>query len=190
MTAWDATPIATTRRLLLRTFRQDDLPLYAAVNSDPRVYESLGGEPLSREDSDAIAEWAQDLHAAEGIGLLAVERRSDGTFLGMCGLHHQSAYPDEVELGYRFAPQHWGQGYATEAGAGWLDHGFRRLGLPRVIAITERTNRRSLAVMQRLGMTFDHAARVVDGGVEFDAVVYAIGADQWLQPPHMGVYAP
>jgi hypothetical protein len=33
----------------------------------------------------------------EGWGLLAVERRRDGVFLGMCGLHHQESFPDEVE---------------------------------------------------------------------------------------------
>ena len=68
-TAWDGTLIAVTPRLILRTFRRDDLPLYAALNSDPAVYEFLGGEPLSKVDSDDIAAWAQDLYAAEGIGL-------------------------------------------------------------------------------------------------------------------------
>ena len=88
MVEWDGTVCSTTSRLRLRTFRPDDLPLYAALNADPVVMEFLGGQPLSREDSDAIAEYAQGLHAREGIGLLAVERAEDGVFLGMCGLHH------------------------------------------------------------------------------------------------------
>ena len=76
--------------------------------------EFLGG-PLTSQDSDGIAEWAQDVHDAEGIGLLAVERRSDGAFLGMCGLHHLHPwYPDQVELGYRLARAQWGHGYVTE----------------------------------------------------------------------------
>jgi len=178
-TAWDGTLIAVTPRLILRTFRRDDLPLYAALNSDPAVYEFLGGEPLSKVDSDDIAAWAQDLYAAEGIGLLAVERREDGAFLGMCGLHHQESYPDEVEVGWRLAHEYWGHGYATEAAAGWLDHGFGPLALTRIISITDLDNLRSLAVMHRLGMAYDHSARIVDDGIEFDAVVYAITAQQW-----------
>jgi RimJ/RimL family protein N-acetyltransferase len=56
------------------------------------------------------------------------------------------------------------------------------LGLPRVIAITDPPNLRSLAVMRRLGMVFDHQAEVEDNGVVFDAVVYSITAQQWRTP--------
>ena len=163
MVEWNGTVVLTTPRLLLRTFRRDDLPLYAALNADPEVARYLGG-PLSRQDSDDIAEWAQECYAREGLGLLAVERRRDGAFLGMCGLHHQQSYPDDVEVAWRLAYEHWGRGYATEAATGWLDHGFGTLGLPRVIAITDPPNLRSLAVMRRLGMVFDHEAEVEDNG--------------------------
>ena len=178
MPAWNGTVVLTTRRLLLRTFRRDDLPHYAALNADPEVVRYLGGG-LSRQHSDEIAEWANEVHEAEGIGLLAVERRADGTFIGMCGLHHQESYPDDVEVGWRLAYEHWGQGYATEAATAWLDHAFGPLGLPRVISITDPPNVRSLAVMRRLGMTFDHAAQITDEGVVFDAVIYSITADEW-----------
>lgn len=179
MTRWDGEVIATTERLVLRTFRSVDLPDYAELNADPEVYATLGGAPLSRDDSDGIAAWAQDLFEREGIGLLAVERRSDGAFIGMCGLHHQASYPDEIEVGWRLAPRYWHHGYATEAAAGWLDLGLGPMGFTRIISITEPSNVRSIAVMQRLGMTFDHAARVVDEGIEFDAVVYSITAEAW-----------
>jgi RimJ/RimL family protein N-acetyltransferase len=179
MASWNGTVVLTTPRLLLRTFRRDDLPHYAALNADPEVVRYLGGEPLSRQHSDEIAEWANEVHEEEGIGLLAVERREDGVFLGMCGLHHQESYPDDVEVGWRLAYEHWGQGYATEAAAAWLDHAFGSLDLPRVISITDPPNVRSLAVMRRLGMTFDHAAQITDEGIAFDAVIYSITAAQW-----------
>jgi RimJ/RimL family protein N-acetyltransferase len=181
MAEWAGTPILTTERLLLRTFRRDDLPAYAALNSDPEVVRYLGG-PLSREDSDDIAEWAQERHACEGIGLLAVERRSDGEFLGMCGLHHLRSLPDDMEVAWRLAHAHWGQGYATEAATAWLDHAFGPLGLQRVISITDPPNLRSLAVMHRLGMMFEREAEVEDSGVVFQAVIHALTAEQWAEP--------
>jgi len=181
MVRWDGTVVVTTPRLLLRTFRRDDLPLYAALNADPKVYEHLGGQPLTRQFSDEIAEWAQECHETEGIGLLAVERREDGAFLGMCGLHHQESYPDEFEVGWRLASQHWGRGYATESARGWLEYGFSQLNVPRIISITEPENVRSVAVMQRIGMVFDHEADVTGDGETFHAVVYAITADQWRE---------
>ena len=179
MADWDGTVVLITPRLFLRTFRRQDLPLYAALNADPEVVRYLGGVPLTREHSDSIAEWAQERYAEEGIGLLAVERREDGAFLGMCGLHHQSSYPDDVEVAWRLAHEHWGHGYATEAATGWLDHAFGPLDLPRVISITDPPNVRSLAVMRRLGMVFDHEAEVEDEGKVFQAVVYSITAVRW-----------
>jgi RimJ/RimL family protein N-acetyltransferase len=173
--------VVTTPRLVLRTFRRDDLSAYAALNADPKVYVQLGGEPLSREHSDEIAAWAQQCYEAERLGLLAVERRSDGEFLGMCGLHHQESHPDEVEIAWRFASQHWGHGYATEAARGWLRYGFTVLGLPRVISMTDHDNVRSIAVMQRLGMTFVEATTIVDDGQTFDAVLYELSAKQWAE---------
>ena len=97
----------------------------------------------------------------------------------MCGLHHQESYPDDVEVAWRLAREHWGHGYATEAATGWLDHAFGTLHLPRVISMTDPPNLRSLAVMRRLGMTFDHEAEIEDMGMVFQAVVYAITAEQW-----------
>ena len=181
MVEWDGTVILTTPRLVLRTFRRDDLPEYAALNAHPEVVRYLGGEPLTRQHSDEIAEWAQQVYAEEGIGLLAVERREDGVFLGMCGLHHQESYPDDVEVAWRFAYGYWGNGYATEAATAWLDHGFATLGFPRIISITDTPNERSLAVMRRLGMTFDHAAQIEDEGEVFDAVIYSITAERWRE---------
>ena len=185
MAEWDGTVVLTTSRLRLRTFRPDDLPLYAALNSDPEVVRFLGG-PLSRDESDAIAEYAQALHAREGIGLLAVERAEDGVFVGMCGLHHVTDWYPDIEVAWRLARTHWGHGYATEAAAAWLRHGFTTLDLPRVISIADREppNVRSIAVMRRLGMVHDHDADLVDEtGEPFAAVVHSITAAQWRSGP-------
>ena len=181
MVEWNGTIVVTTERLLLRTFRREDLPLYAGLNADPAVVEFLGGEPLTREYSDDIAAWANEVFETEGIGLMAVERRADGAFLGMCGLHHLASYPDDVEVGWRLAHEFWGQGYATEAANGWLEHAFGAMGLSRVISVTDPPNVRSLAVMHRLGMVYDHEAEIEDDGVKFDAVIHAVTADGWRQ---------
>lgn len=179
MTVWDGAVVVTTPRLILRTYQLADLPLFAALNADPQVYAQLGGQPLTREHSDEIAEWAQECYASEQLGLLAVERRADGAFLGMCGLHHQQSYPDEVEVAWRLAYEFWGHGYATEAAEGWLEHGFKKLALPRIISMTDTANVRSLAVMRRLGMTFDHESEIVDDGMTFQAVVYSLTSQAW-----------
>jgi RimJ/RimL family protein N-acetyltransferase len=179
---WSGTTVLTTERLVLRTWRQDDLPAFAALNEDPAVMEFLGAQPLPREESDAIATYANELWAARRLGLLAMERRDDGAFLGMCGLHvlHEW-YPDDVELAFRLARPHWGHGYASEAATAWLAYGFDVLGLDRVISVTDRDppNARSIAVARRLGMVWDHDAELPEDGTTFAAVVHSITAEQW-----------
>ena len=67
----------------------------------------------------------------------------------------------------------------TEAASAWWGYGFTVKKLPRIISITETVNTRSLAVMKRLGMAFDHEARVTEEGMEFEVVVYAITSAVW-----------
>ena len=179
MVDWAGTVVATTPRLVLRTFRADDLPLYAELNADPLVVRHLGGRPFTREYSDSIAEWAQESFERQGFGLLAVERRSDGAFLGMCGLHRHSSHQDEVEVGWRFASRYWGNGYATEAATGWVDHAFDDLGLDHVISMTDEPNRSSQAVMHRLGMVYDRDIEIVENGERIATLVHVIAADDW-----------
>jgi RimJ/RimL family protein N-acetyltransferase len=179
MTDWDGTVALTTPRLVLRTFRQDDLPQYAALNADLEVMRYLGGVALPREESDAIAEYANEVYAEQGIGLLAIERRSDGRFLGMCGVAFEDWYPDDVQLGWRLAREHWGHGYATEAAVAWIGHALGPLGYPRVLAVTDVPNARSRAVMERVGMTLDHEADLVIEGEPLRAVVYAMTKQRW-----------
>lgn len=181
--SWSGATALTTPRLTLRCFREDDLPAYAALNVDPEVVEFLGG-PVTAEYTREIAEWANGLHEREQIGLLAVERTADGAFMGMCGLHHLDSFPDDIEIAWRFAREYWGSGYATEAANAWLRYGFEVKGLSRVISVTDRPNVRSIGVMKRLGMTFDHETRITEEGMEFDVVVYSIARDDFAAAAH------
>ena len=110
-----------------------------------------------------------------------MERTADGTFLGMCGVHVLHSYPDDLEAGWRLAREHWGQGYATEAASAWLRIAFEDQGADRVISVTDPPNRRSIAVMERLGMTYDHEADLDEHGDRFHAVVHSITRERWIE---------
>jgi len=171
--------LGTDRLVVVRRWRDADLEAYAALNADPEVMEHLGG-PMTRADSDAFALHGQEWFAREGLGLLPVVRRADGVCLGMCGTHRHRWYPDDVEIGWRFARHAWGHGYATESAQAWLRRAFRDLGLPRVISITRPANARSQAVMRRLGLTFDHATTHEQrDGTPVDVVVLSVTAGAW-----------
>ncbi len=173
----------TARLLVPRRWAAADLEAYAALNADPEVMVHLGGRPLTRQESDAFAAYGEDWQRRAGLGLLPVRLAADGGFLGMAGLHRHRWYPDEVEVGWRFARHAWGHGYATEAAARWLDHAFGPLDLPRVVSITVPANTRSLAVMHRLGLQPWRQDRHRTAEGELDVVVLAITAEQWRARP-------
>ena len=178
MSDWSDQVIFTTPRLILRAFRAADLPLYQALGDDPLVMQYLGGL-WSHERTEAAALGANQSLVEQGYGMLAVERRDDARFLGIGGLSVEHWYPEDLQVGWRFFPQFWGQGYASEAATAWLEHGFGPLGRDRIISMADVPNLRSIAVMRRLGMSFDHEARLRDGDDEFDAAIYAMTVQQW-----------
>lgn len=144
----------TTDRLALRPPVDADRPGVAEMNGDPRVGDWLGGV-RDRAASDAFLDQHMAHIAEHGFGFWVVERKADARVIGMTGLWWvppELGMAPVVEIGWRFRPDAWGQGYATEAARAALDHGFEKLKLPEIIAFTARTNLASQNVMRRLGM--------------------------------------
>jgi RimJ/RimL family protein N-acetyltransferase len=170
--------VLVTERLILRPFRPEDVPPYAALNSDPDTMQYLGGPRTAAQTEDHCRAANENL-ASRGFGRVAIQRQADGAFLGMCGLGREIWYPDDLEIGWRLLREARGQGFATEAARAWIDHGFDVLGLPRVISIADIPNVKSIAVMKRLGFTHDHTATLMDGDQQFEAVIYAVTREAW-----------
>ena len=148
-----------TPRLLLRQWRETDLEPFAALNADPATMRHFPA-PLTRDQSDALAERERALIEAHGWGLWAVELCKTETFVGSVGLaepRFTAHFTPAVEVGWRLAREHWGNGYATEAARAALSFGFETLGLTEIVSLTTVANEPSRRVMERLGMNHDPA---------------------------------
>lgn len=143
-----------TERLRVRQWKAADREPFAALNADPAVmafFPSL----LTRAGSNAVADRCESLIRERGWGFWAVETKEAGAFIGFVGLHTPSdrfPFSPCVEIGWRLAAPHWGKGFAWEAARGALRIGFQTLGLAEIVSFTALGNRRSRAVMARLGM--------------------------------------
>jgi RimJ/RimL family protein N-acetyltransferase len=105
-----------------------------------------------------VLERVLPMFAANGFGWWAVEVPGVAPFAGFVGLQEPSFetwFTPCVEVGWRFAHEHWGHGYATEAARLAIAYGFDRVGLDEIVSFTVPANRRSVAVMERLGMRYD-----------------------------------
>jgi RimJ/RimL family protein N-acetyltransferase len=146
-------------RVRLRRWRDEDRESFAAMNADSQVM-AFFPKPLSRAESDALVDRIEAHFGRHGFGLWAIEVPGVAPFIGFTGLStaaFEAPFTPCVEVGWRLAVEHWGQGYACEAARLALDHGFDSVGLSEIVSFTAATNRRSRAVMERLGMARDPA---------------------------------
>jgi len=149
----------TTGRLLLRGWRGSDLESFAALNADPAVMEHFPAL-LTRAESDEAAGRIRAAFVRQGYGFWAVEVPGEAPFIGFVGIgspRFEAHFTPCVEIGWRLATAAWGRGYATEAARAALDYGFATLGLDEIVAMAVPGNRRSLKVMEKLGMRRDPA---------------------------------
>lgn len=156
----------TTGRLRIRNWgnTEADRAFFHRVNSDEEMMRFFPFR-MNREDADRKLDELRAQAAATGFGWAVAEELETGRPVGFTGLAKTSgaqAAGAEVETGWRYVPEVWGKGYATEAARALLAHGFDELGLERIVAFAVRTNATSIAVMQRIGMSarpdldFDH----------------------------------
>jgi len=175
-----------TDRLILRAWRDEDRAAFAALNADPEVMRHFP-KPLTREESDDLADRVSAAMAERGWGWYAVEVRDGEPFVGFVGLNvpsYEIPCGPCVEVGWRLARTAWGRGYASEAARAAVGFAFDRLGLEEIVSFTAVGNARSRAVMERLGMTldpaddFDHP--LLDAGHPLRRhVLYRLGVRDW-----------
>lgn len=157
-----------TDRLVLREWRDDDAPHLATVIGDPVVRRFYPGV-ASLADAEANIARNRDRIAQLGYGFMAVELKTDASFVGLLGMapisdELQAHIPGrpKVEIGWQLGTRYWGQGLAPEGATAMLDYAWRTLRLPEVVAFTYRGNLPSRRVMEKIGMThyemadFDH----------------------------------
>ena len=179
-----------TARLFIRNWEERDRDLFHEMNSDEAV---MAFFPFrrSRQEADDLLDRVRNAIRRDGYGFCALELKATREPVGLAGLARTDVVPTmppgEMEIGWRLALRHWGNGYATEAARELLRFGFRDLGLERVVSFAVAGNRRSTAVMERLGMLrdrthdFDHPA-VPDTRANLKPhVFYRIGRGEWEQ---------
>jgi RimJ/RimL family protein N-acetyltransferase len=169
--------VETERLRLERWDRAAHAPGLAELNADAEVMHFInGGMALTRVESQMQSDRIAEHWRTYGFGLWGVIEVASGRMVGFAGVSHPLWLPGwerTVEVGWRFARDTWGSGYATEAGRAGLQYGFERLRLAEIISLIHPDNERSLAVAGRLGMTIRD--RVRHPQRPHDLTVYAAG---------------
>ncbi len=178
-------PDVDTERLHLRRFGADDLDGVADVFAHPEVWQFPYGRAFTREDTqqfldNQIREWDTC-----GFGCWIAVHRQTQRIIGYVGLSVPMFLPEilpAVEVGWRFDPTYWGQGFATEGARAALCEAFDTLQLDEVTSVPQVDNPRSCQVCDRLGMRWSREvqlpANARRGAVT--GALYLMSRDEWL----------
>jgi ribosomal-protein-alanine N-acetyltransferase len=159
-----------TDRLTIRAFGPDDGDVYSRLLDAAFGAESHG----SADEKRVVFEY--QVAADPGLALLhqppygdrAIVKRDSNEIVGSVGFaaclmpfgqlpsfETTPYFTSEIGLFWALFPDHWGQGYATEAAAAMIAYAFGDLRLRRIVATTEHDNAKSINVMRRLGMRLE-----------------------------------
>lgn len=169
-------------RVRLRRLDEPDVAPLFTLYSDPAATRYLARAPMTERKH--AEEMLAKIKAgyADGTSLqLAIERHSDGAFLGVCLLFNVVERSRRAEIGYILAPEHWSKGYMAEALPALVDHAFGTLALNRLEADVDARNTASARVLARLGFRREGLLRErwIVHGEATDSAIYGLLRKDW-----------
>ena len=156
--------VLETPRLDLRDMVPSDAPFMLGLLNDPAWIRYIGDRGVRTVEGarEYLETRIISMYGRFGFGLWMVEHRDDRQPLGICGLVKRDTLPDP-DIGFAFLPEHWRNGYALESAAAVFEFARSRLRLPRVMAIVNPENAASIRVVEKLGLTLERQAPLVEG---------------------------
>ncbi|MFI7317752.1 GNAT family N-acetyltransferase [Streptomyces venezuelae] len=149
----DTLPAPLLPTVELRVPTHEDAFAWHRLFDDPEVMRFFGGLPAELSVYEELTA-RQRRHDAELGYCLWTMLDSAGAPIGFTGAQ---PWPrtwgpvGEIEIGWRLGRAAWGKGYATVAAEATVER-VRAAGVPRVVALIDTENERSIAVARRLGM--------------------------------------
>ena len=144
----------TTERLILRKPEKQDFERFFEINKDPQTNLYNPSGPMSLEKAEntfnrMLEHW--DQYNFGGWAIL--EKENPDRVIGFGGLSYKMYDEEEkLNLGYRFAPEAWGKGYATEFSKKAIDFGFNDLNEKEIFGMVRPANVVSIKVLEKAGM--------------------------------------
>ena len=148
--------LLSTDRLALAPWTVEDAAAGLAIFGREEVTRWLTPaiEPIHDETGmrTVLERWVkEDAEVDPPVGHWAVRRADDATILGSITLRRMPPFEEDLELAWQFDPEHWGNGYATEAARAVADWAFQ-VSAHEVFAVMRPANKRAEKLARRLGM--------------------------------------
>ncbi|GAA1709327.1 GNAT family protein [Kribbella yunnanensis] len=183
-------------RILLREFRANDLDDYLAISGDDRVTDWMAFNSYDRAKATEMLEGILERSARTDRPdyMLAIARQDDDRVVGFARIAPgtPASGPWSAKLGYAVHADHWGNGYATDAARVMVGFAFGTLGVHRVTAAIGPENAASIAVVKRVGFSYEGHLRdhVFTNGAWRDSLLYSILENEYADRSPQGHLEP
>ena len=149
----------TSERLLLQPLNEQDFLAIHEMNSHTQVarYNTIG---IPRDISETTTR-LEKVVSNESALVWTIRAQETNDFIGEIGMNLSSEKYRKGEIYFSLHPDVWGQGYATEALKVVINYGFSHLNLHRIEAGVATENARSIALLERIGMTREGLCRKI-----------------------------
>ncbi len=154
--------IKDSERLCFKLMTAEDSDLMYQLDQDREVMRFInGGNLTSRKEIDElyIPRMISYTNPAEGWGIWKVNLKQNDSFIGWILVRPMNFFSndpelDNLELGWRFARDSWGKGYATEAAESIKQFLIEIGNISKLSAIAIEENVASTKIMLKLGMKY------------------------------------
>jgi RimJ/RimL family protein N-acetyltransferase len=182
------TTVIETERLILRTWKKEDVDSYFQINQDPKVTEFLRG-PLTMAQVNDFIPMVNNHQTKHVYTVWATDLKETGELIGFIGLYYvdwESHFSPAVEIMWRLGSGCWGKGYATEGAKAALEYGFTQCHLKEIVSFAAPANVRSIRVMEKIGLKHDVKGDFAHPEFPLDHrlsrhVLYRLNADEHLR---------
>ncbi len=147
-----------TENLILREIRIEDTGNLYRLDSNPIVHKYLGKKPIScMGKARRYIDYIIIQYEKYGIGRWAAIEKSSGDFIGWTGLkmnfeNEMNGHTNFYDIGYRFMPEYWGKGYATESSIAARDYFFKHFPNKKLCGMAELDHGASCRILEKIGL--------------------------------------
>ncbi|MCW8107892.1 GNAT family N-acetyltransferase [Alteromonas ponticola] len=171
--------IEDSKRLTFSFVTEADADFLWEVDQDQAVMKYInGGKPTTREEIEGVflprLQAYANLPLGWGIWRVSIKETQQDigwVLVRPMGFFTATADPENLELGWRFKREYWGNGFATEAAQSVRDS-LTEFGISQFSALANPNNHASIAIMKKLGMTYSHTFHYQDELFDEEVVVY------------------
>lgn len=149
-----------SERLLLRPWRRKDRPTLEKMCRDEDMMQFVTrGRPMTDQEISKLYKRQKRHLRQHRVCFFAMQLKTSEEIIGLAGLQPLDTVDKnksrDFEIGWWVWKEHWGRGYASEAGTALIDYARSELKLQKIAAVIDPGNNASIGVAEKLGLTFE-----------------------------------